>query len=107
MQKETTQQKQRSKTDIVLEQRTWDIWAYVRRHQNSLCSERACKMIRAGFTRAVADVRKQLDEVSSENDKLREKRKELKKQILELEKQILQLKEEQASKAECVSTDAA
>ena len=96
MPKETTQQKQRSKTDIALEQHTRDIWGYVRNHQNSLDSERACKMIRAGFNEAVADVRRQLDEVSSENDKLREERKDLMKQVRALKK-------EQASEAEPVS----
>ena len=93
MAKETTQQKTRSKTDIILEQHTWDIWGYVRNNKMSLDSERACKMIRKGFDDAVAEVRAMLDDVSSQNDRLREELKELKKK--------------RTAKAEPVTVDAA
>ena len=65
--------------DSDLEQRTGDMWRYVRENRNSLDSERACKMILAGFDAAVANVQKKLDEAISENGRLYKECRKLKK----------------------------
>jgi hypothetical protein len=47
-----------------IERRIWALWGYVRDNQNSLDSERACHMIRAGIDVAVGDTLAQMERLS-------------------------------------------
>lgn len=75
--KEETAVQIRSALDISLERRIWALWGYVRDNQNSLDSERACKMIREGFNEAVCEVRNQLDIALNKIERQRLEIKEL------------------------------
>jgi sulfur relay (sulfurtransferase) DsrC/TusE family protein len=58
--------KQRAVTNIHLEHRIWDIWAYVRENQNSLDSGAACKLIRKIIEEAIVDVQKRVEDLAVE-----------------------------------------
>jgi len=62
---------ERALTGKHLEMRIWDIWSYVRENQNSLDSERACKIVHEIITAAVSDVQRRLEETAAELDRER------------------------------------
>jgi sulfur relay (sulfurtransferase) DsrC/TusE family protein len=68
--------KQRAITNVHLEHRIWDIWAYVRENQNSLDSGSACKLIRKIVEEAIADVQKRVEDLAAELERERKKTKE-------------------------------
>ena len=87
-QKESALQKSRSKTDVIIERYSSDIWIYVRENKMSLDSERARKMISQGMNAAVAEIRAMCDDVSGANDQLRKEINEVKKQMRAMAKKL-------------------
>ena len=77
--------KQRAITNVHLEVRIWDIWAYVRENQNKLDSDKACKLIKTIIDEAVTDVQKRIEDLSVELAKDKKTIADYKKEITKIE----------------------
>jgi hypothetical protein len=76
----------RTKYVADIEHRVWTLWGYVRDNKNSLDSERACKMIRAGIDVAVGDNLTQMEKMSKAIEQLKTELDEVKQKLDEAKK---------------------
>jgi predicted nuclease with TOPRIM domain len=75
---------ERALTGRTLQTAIWKIWGHCRENQNSLDSERHCKIIEEIVQQAVVSVQKRVEDLAAELDAAQAEVRELRKQVKRL-----------------------